>query len=89
MDWKVAATAFATLFLAEMGDKTQLAVITMTTSSRKPWAVFLGASLALAVVTALGVLAGGLVTRYLPEAVLKKVAAVLFIGIGIWTWVKG
>jgi Ca2+/H+ antiporter, TMEM165/GDT1 family len=89
MDWKVAFATFGASFLAEMGDKTQLAVITMTASSRKPWAVFLGGSLALVLVTGLGVLLGGFVTKWVPENVLTKGASLLFIGIGIWTWVKG
>jgi putative Ca2+/H+ antiporter (TMEM165/GDT1 family) len=59
MDWKIFGTAFLTLFLAELGDKTQLAVITMTASTESKISVFLGASLALIVVTALGVLIGG------------------------------
>jgi putative Ca2+/H+ antiporter (TMEM165/GDT1 family) len=89
MDWKLALTAFGAIFLAEMGDKTQLAVITMSASSHKAWSVFLGAALALAAVTALGAFLGGAVTRWVPEVVLKKGAAVLFVGIGLWTWFKG
>ncbi len=89
MDWKIALTTFGALFLAEMGDKTQLAVMTLTASSRKPWAVFLGGSLALVVVTGLGVLLGGVVTRWVPAGVLTKGAAVLFVAIGVWTWFKG
>lgn len=89
MDWKVFLTTFGTLFLAEMGDKTQLAVMTLTGSSRKPLSVFLGGVLALALVTALGVLVGRTVTAWVPEAVFKKGAAVLFVAIGLWTWFKG
>jgi putative Ca2+/H+ antiporter (TMEM165/GDT1 family) len=58
MDWKVLLTTFGILVLAELGDKTQLAVITMTTQTRKPLAVFLGAVSALALVTFLGVVFG-------------------------------
>ncbi len=89
MDWKLAATTFATLFMAEMGDKTQLAVISLTSSSRKPLSVLLGGALALTVVTALGVLVGEAVTKIIPGPVLTKAAAVLFVMIGIWTWFKG
>jgi putative Ca2+/H+ antiporter (TMEM165/GDT1 family) len=46
MDWKVFGTAFLTLFLAELGDKTQLAIITMTAKGESKWAIFFGASLA-------------------------------------------
>jgi Ca2+/H+ antiporter, TMEM165/GDT1 family len=89
MDWKLALTTFTAIFLAEMGDKTQIAVITMTASSRKPLSVFLGGAVALALVTALGVLVGGAVDRYVPAWLLPKLAAVLFVVIGIWTWFKG
>ena len=89
MDWKVALTTFSAIFLAEMGDKTQLAVVTLVASSKRPPAVFLGAAMAFMLVTALGVLLGELVTRYVPEGILKRMAALLFIAIGIWTWIKG
>ena len=56
MNWKIFGTAFVTLFLAELGDKTQLAVITMTASTESKISIFLGASAALVVVTILGVL---------------------------------
>lgn len=88
MDWRVAWTAFATLVLAEMGDKTQLAVLTLTASSRQPWAVFLGAVGALAVVTALGVFIGHGAARWLPEALLHRLAAVAFVAIGVAMWLK-
>jgi putative Ca2+/H+ antiporter (TMEM165/GDT1 family) len=88
MDWKMAATTFAAIFLAEMGDKTQLAIITMSASSGKAFSVFLGGAAALILVTAVGVLLGGAVTRYVPERLLTRIAAVLFVVIGIWTWFK-
>ncbi len=88
MDWKLALTTFSAIFLAEMGDKTQLAVVTMTASSRKPLSVFLGGAVALMLVTALGVLLGGVIDRYVPERLLARSAAVLFVVIGVWTWFK-
>lgn len=87
MDIKILLTAFTTLFLAEMGDKTQLAVITLSAASRKPMSVFLGAVAALAVVTALGVLFGQGAVKILPEGTLHRIAATMFIGIGVWMWV--
>jgi putative Ca2+/H+ antiporter (TMEM165/GDT1 family) len=89
MDWKLVLTTFSAIFLAEMGDKTQLAVFTLTASSHRPWSVFLGGALALTLVTALGVLVGGFVTRFIPAWVLPKAAALIFIAIGLWTWFKG
>jgi Ca2+/H+ antiporter, TMEM165/GDT1 family len=83
MDWKIFATAFVTLFVAELGDKTQLAVISMTANSSKIWSVFLGASLALVCVTLLGVLFGGIITQYVPTEWLQRIVAASFIIIGI------
>jgi Ca2+/H+ antiporter, TMEM165/GDT1 family len=83
MDWKIFGTAFLTLFLAELGDKTQLAVITMTAKSESKIAVFLGASLALILVTLLGVLVGGILSQYIPTEWLQRIVAVAFIVIGI------
>lgn len=88
MDPKVFLTAFTTLFLAELGDKTQLAVICLSASSRKPLSVFLGAAISLSVVTALGALFGHCTAQFVPQNIIKRVAAVLFVGIGIWMWVR-
>ena len=83
MDWKILGTAFLTLFLAEIGDKTQLAVITMTAGTDSKIAVFLGASLALIVVTLLGVVVGGVLAQYVPVEWLQRIVAVAFIVIGV------
>jgi len=83
MNWHAFVTTFALIFLAEMGDKTQLTAISMVSRTKSPLAVFLGASLAMAVVTLLGVLGGALLVRYVPEAYLQKIAAVAFILIGL------
>jgi putative Ca2+/H+ antiporter (TMEM165/GDT1 family) len=83
MDWKIFGTAFATLFLAELGDKTQLAVITMTAGTDSKLSVFLGASLALIVVTLLGVVFGGVLAQYVPTEWLQRIVAAAFIVIGV------
>ena len=83
MDLRVLLTTFGIIFLAEMGDKTQVAAMTMAADSKKPWAVFIGASLALAAVSGLGILVGSLVGDYLPIVWVKRVAAVAFIAIGV------
>ena len=83
MDWKVFGTAFVTLFLAELGDKTQLAVITMTANTESKLSVFIGASLALVLVSLLGVLLGGILSQYIPTEWLQRIVAVAFIVIGI------
>ena len=83
MDLRVFLTTFGIIFLAEMGDKTQLAAITMAADSKKPWAVFFGASLALAAVSLLGVLVGSFLGDYVPILWVKRVAATAFIVIGV------
>ena len=83
MEWKIFWTAFATLFLAELGDKTQLAVITMTSKTSAALSVFSGAALALIVVTAIGVLFGAVITEYVPAEWLQRIVAVAFIAIGV------
>jgi putative Ca2+/H+ antiporter (TMEM165/GDT1 family) len=83
MDLRVLITTFGIIFLAEMGDKTQLAAMTMAADTKRPWAVFLGASLALAAVSGLGVLVGSVIGAYVPLEWVKRVAAVAFIVIGM------
>jgi len=85
INWQVFLLAFSTLFIAEMGDKTQLAVFTLVTESKSPLAVFLGASLALTAVTLIGVLFGGVVGKVIPAHYLKIGAGTLFVGIGLYT----
>ena len=83
MDFRIMLTTFGIIFLAEMGDKTQLAAMTMSAQTKKPWAVFLGSALALAAVSAIGVLVGGVIGQYVPLEWVKRVAAVAFIVIGV------
>ena len=83
MDWRVMLTTFGIIFLAEMGDKTQLAAMTMAADKKRPWEVFLGASLALAAVSAVGILVGTALGQYLPLDWIKRVAAAAFIVIGV------
>ena len=83
MEWRVLLSTFGVIFLAEMGDKTQLAAMTMAAESKKPWAVFLGASLALVAVSALGVVVGSVIGNYVPIIWVKRVAAMAFIAIGV------
>jgi len=89
MDWKLVATTFVAIFIAELGDKTQLATMALSGSASSKWSVFLGASLGLIATTALGVLVGEAVTRAVPPEWINRAAGVLFIAIGAWTLVKG
>jgi putative Ca2+/H+ antiporter (TMEM165/GDT1 family) len=83
MDLRVLFTTFGIIFLAEMGDKTQLAAMTMAAQTKRPWAVFIGASVALAAVSGLGVIVGSLIGDYVPLVWVKRVAAIAFIAIGV------
>ena len=82
MDWRIFITTFGVIFLAEMGDKTQLAAMTMSAETKRPWIVLVSASLALACVSAIGVLVGSLLGNYLPLEWIKRGAAIAFIAIG-------
>ncbi len=86
MDWKTLAMVFGTVFLAELGDKTQLATVLFAADKEvSKWLVFIGASLALIATSAIGVLGGGLIDQYVNERTLRVVAGIGFIVIGIWT----
>ncbi len=82
-------TTFLTVFLAELGDKTQLAAMTATARTGALWTVFFAASLALICATAIGVAVGSVLFRYVPESALKYVAGSAFIAVGVWILVKG
>jgi putative Ca2+/H+ antiporter (TMEM165/GDT1 family) len=82
-------TTFGTVFLAEVGDKTQLAAMTATVRSGQVWTVFLAASAALVCATAIGVALGGVLFKNIPEAALRWVAGTAFIAMGLWILVKG
>ncbi len=83
MNFKVLFACFVMVFLAELGDKTQLTALAFSSSSRSPWSVFVGTSLALICTTALAVMFGGLLARYVPEKILLIASAVMFVVIGL------
>ena len=76
-------TTFVTVFLAEMGDKTQLTTITLSSTTNKPLAVFIGSSIALILATLLGALAGGSIANLIPAFILKLLSGIVFLIIGI------
>ena len=76
-------TTFITVFLAEMGDKTQLTTITLSSSTNKPLAVFIGSSTALILATLLGALAGSSIANLIPAFILKLLSGIVFLVIGI------
>jgi Ca2+/H+ antiporter, TMEM165/GDT1 family len=85
---QVLFSTFAMIFLAELGDKTQISTFAFASESHSPLSVFLGAALALVCSSFLGVVLGGLVGRFVPEKIMKFVAAVVFLGFGVWTLVE-
>ena len=89
MDWTILSTVFTSVFIAELGYKTQLA--TMLFASDKDISkvtVFAGASLALVLTSGLGVVAGSALSQYVSEKFLHYLAGVGFITIGVWTLLK-
>ena len=86
MELKLFSTVFVTVFVAELGDKTQLATLLYAARADNPkLTVFVAASLALILTSAIGVLAGTLVSRHVSPRVLSYVAGAGFIAIGLWT----
>jgi putative Ca2+/H+ antiporter (TMEM165/GDT1 family) len=88
MDWKLFTTVFGTMFLAELGDKTQLTVLTYTCSVKSPISVFLGGAAALVLSTLLAVLVGEGLVKIIPVKILHILAAIAFIIIGILLLIK-
>lgn len=78
MDWHLLSLSFVTVFLSELGDKSQLAAIALSGRCQSPRAVFFGAAGALLLTSLLGALAGGAVSELLPTRLLKAIAAVGF-----------
>jgi putative Ca2+/H+ antiporter (TMEM165/GDT1 family) len=79
-------TVFTTVFLAEIGDKTQLATMLFASEAKtSKWVVFAGSAVALVLAAAIGVLVGGQIERFISPRTLKIVAGAGFIAIGIWT----
>lgn len=89
MEYKVLLTVFIAVFIAELGDKTQLATMLFAADKEvSKFAVFVGASLALIVASGIGVIAGGMISQYASEKYLHYIAGIGFIGIGTWTLLK-
>jgi len=89
MDWRILGTVFTSVFIAELGDKTQLATMLFAADKdTSKLTVFVGASLALVVTSAIGVAAGSVISQYVGEKTLHYLAGIGFIAIGIWTLVK-
>jgi putative Ca2+/H+ antiporter (TMEM165/GDT1 family) len=89
MDIKIFATVFTTIFVAELGDKTQLVTLLYASDVQNPKiTVFLASAGALVLTSALGVLAGAVISEYVSAKVLSWVAGLGFIAVGLWTLVR-
>ena len=90
MDLKLFATVFGTIFVAELGDKTQLATLLYASNAAHPkLTVFAASAAALVLTSALGVLAGSLIADYVNPRVMRWVAGLGFIAVGLWVLVSG
>jgi len=82
---KVIISTFICVFIAELGDKTQLQTMLLTAKNNSPALVFIGASLALICSSLLGVFAGTYITKHVPPNYIQNIAGILFIIMGILT----
>ena len=90
MDWKILATVFASVFVAEMADKTQLVTMLFATDKEvSKWLVFFGSASALVLTSAIGVLAGALLSQVINVKMMSILAGAGFILIGMWTLYHG
>jgi len=86
LEYKVFFTIFATVFIAELGDKTQLATMLFAADKEvSKLTVLISASLALIVATVVSVVAGSIISQYISTKYLHYIAGIGFIGIGLWT----
>lgn len=76
-------TAFLLVFIAELGDKTQLSTMLLASRSKSIWHTFIGAAFALVLTSLLGVLAGSVINKYIPQAYIQIISGTVFIIIGI------
>jgi putative Ca2+/H+ antiporter (TMEM165/GDT1 family) len=84
--WQTFFTVFVTVFLAEIGDKTQLATLLFSAKGESSrWVIFAASSTALVLAAGIGVLVGGQLEKFVSPVTLKLVAGLGFIGVGLWT----
>ena len=89
MDYKVIGSVFTMIFLAELGDKTQLATFACAAFERSKLSVFIGSSLALILASMIATLLGTFLSQHIPQAYIHKAAGVLFIVMGAMYLIKG
>ena len=82
MDWKLFASTFAAIFVAELGGKTQLATLSLAAGGKSRWIIFAGSALALVATSAIGVVGGEVVARFIPPHWIRRVAGLVFVVMG-------
>jgi len=86
MNWQTFLSIFVTIFLAEIGDKTQLATMLFSSEAdTNKWMVWVASSAALVVAAGIGVLVGAQLERFASPRALKLVAGLGFVAVGVWT----
>jgi putative Ca2+/H+ antiporter (TMEM165/GDT1 family) len=88
MDWKLVGTTFVAVFVAELGDKTQLATLSFAASGQSRLSVFVGSALALVAASAVAVVGGEALARVVPPLVFRLAAGVGFVAIGAWVLIS-
>ena len=88
MDWKIFIATFTTIFIAELGDKTQFAAFAAASQTKSTMSVLLGTVLALSVAGAIGVLAGSFLGNFIDPTKIKYFSGSAFILIGLWIFIK-
>jgi putative Ca2+/H+ antiporter (TMEM165/GDT1 family) len=83
MDITLLLSTFVTVFLAELGDKTQLATVAISGTSNRPFAVFIGSASALVIASLIGAIAGGSMASVIPAELLQLIASIGFLVIGL------
>jgi putative Ca2+/H+ antiporter (TMEM165/GDT1 family) len=88
VDWHLFWITFGPIFIAELGDKTQLGVLSLSAVSKSPTTIFMAASLALISATLAGVLAGSLLSKFINPRFLKIGGGICFVLVGLWLIIK-
>jgi len=88
LNLKLIASTFVMIFLAELGDKTQISTFALATNSKSMLSVFIGAAGALVLTSLIAVVLGGVIGRFVPEKIIKFVSAAVFIGFGVLTLIE-
>lgn len=88
MDWKLFIATFGTIFLAEIGDKTQFAAIAASSQSKSFWEILVAVVLALSLAGTIGVIVGKGLSQVLDPSWMKYFSGGLFLAVGLWIILK-